>query len=290
MPWSPSRANARWRRRGGRAGDRRRPLPRAAPRHPLWRQGPAGDVGRHPDDVGRAPLREQRFDFDATVIRKLEEAGAVLCAKLAMVELAGAWATASPMPRSPAPGINPWNPGAWSGGSSSGSARPSRRDSSRSRSARRPGARSFPRWVLRHRGAPAELRPREPSRRHGALLDARQARAPLPHRRGLRPRAGTIAGTDPADPTTSDRPWSYEGADVAGRRFRFGVIKGVATGCDEAVRANFECSLDTLRGIGTCRGGGAAGAALGGDQPDHPGTWRPPAPSRTSSRAGRSRS
>src|SRR5258705_5370648 len=42
-----------------------------------------------PTTWGAAPYREQRFDFDATVIRKLEAAGTVLCAKLAMIELAG---------------------------------------------------------------------------------------------------------------------------------------------------------------------------------------------------------
>ena len=63
----------------------------------------------------------QRFDFDATVIRKLEEAGAVLCAKLAMVELAGGMGYRQPHASFTGPGINPWHPDAWSGGSSSGS-------------------------------------------------------------------------------------------------------------------------------------------------------------------------
>src|SRR5262245_26449889 len=42
-----------------------------------------------PTTWGAAPYREQRFDYDATVIERLRAAGAVLCAKLAMVELAG---------------------------------------------------------------------------------------------------------------------------------------------------------------------------------------------------------
>ena len=70
-----------------------------------------------------------------------------------------------------------------------------------------------------------------------------------------------------------------------GRRFRFGVIKGVTTGCEEAVRANFERSLETLRGHRHRRGGGAAGPAVGGDHADHPARARRPARSRTSSRA-----
>ena len=42
-----------------------------------------------PTTWGAAPYKAQHFDFDATVIRRLEEAGAVLVAKLAMIELAG---------------------------------------------------------------------------------------------------------------------------------------------------------------------------------------------------------
>ena len=46
-------------------------------------------AGGIPTTWGAAPLRHQTFDYDATVIRKLCAAGAVLVAKLAMVELAG---------------------------------------------------------------------------------------------------------------------------------------------------------------------------------------------------------
>ena len=45
--------------------------------------------GGIPTTWGAYPLREQRFDYDATVVKKLEEAGSVLVAKLAMIELAG---------------------------------------------------------------------------------------------------------------------------------------------------------------------------------------------------------
>src|SRR4051812_32777715 len=38
---------------------------------------------------GATPYREQQFNEDATVIRRLREAGAILVAKLAMIELAG---------------------------------------------------------------------------------------------------------------------------------------------------------------------------------------------------------
>jgi aspartyl-tRNA(Asn)/glutamyl-tRNA(Gln) amidotransferase subunit A len=44
-----------------------------------------------PTTWGAEPFRKQVFNYDATVIRKLRDAGAVLLAKLAMVELAGSF-------------------------------------------------------------------------------------------------------------------------------------------------------------------------------------------------------
>ena len=71
---------------------------------------------------GAAPYAAQVFDYDATVIQKLEGVGAPLLGKLAMVELAGGpgyrYASAS----ATGPGLNPWDRSRWSGGSSSGSA------------------------------------------------------------------------------------------------------------------------------------------------------------------------
>lgn len=70
---------------------------------------------------GARPYASQVFDYDATVIRKLQKAGAPLVGKLAMVELAGGggyrYASASMF----GPGLNPWDRSRWSGGSSSGS-------------------------------------------------------------------------------------------------------------------------------------------------------------------------
>ena len=45
--------------------------------------------GGIPTTWGAAPFREQVFDYDAAVVRRLEDAGAPLAAKLAMVEIAG---------------------------------------------------------------------------------------------------------------------------------------------------------------------------------------------------------
>jgi aspartyl-tRNA(Asn)/glutamyl-tRNA(Gln) amidotransferase subunit A len=60
-----------------------------------------------------------------------------------------------------------------------------------------------------------------------------------------------IAGRDPSDPTTTDRPFRYDAAERRGGGFRFGVIRGVAEGCEDGMRANFEASLEALRKIGT---------------------------------------
>jgi len=70
---------------------------------------------------GAAPTRDQMIDHDATVIRKLREAGAILLGKLAMVEFAGCLGYRYADASLQGPGRNPWNPGRWTGGSSSGS-------------------------------------------------------------------------------------------------------------------------------------------------------------------------
>jgi aspartyl-tRNA(Asn)/glutamyl-tRNA(Gln) amidotransferase subunit A len=70
---------------------------------------------------GAIPLREQVFDFDATVVTRLREAGAVLLGKCAMVELAGGLGYRFADASVSGPGRNPWNPSRWTGGSSSGS-------------------------------------------------------------------------------------------------------------------------------------------------------------------------
>jgi aspartyl-tRNA(Asn)/glutamyl-tRNA(Gln) amidotransferase subunit A len=70
---------------------------------------------------GATPFASQSFDYDATLVRKLQDAGGVLLGTLAMIELAGGlgynvpWASATGAAR------NPWDTGRWSCGSSSGS-------------------------------------------------------------------------------------------------------------------------------------------------------------------------
>lgn len=70
---------------------------------------------------GAKPYAAQVFDYDAAVLQKLEKTGALLIGKLSMVELAGGGGYVSTGASLFGPGLNPWNPGRWSGGSSSGS-------------------------------------------------------------------------------------------------------------------------------------------------------------------------
>lgn len=75
----------------------------------------------YPTSWGAGPLKDQTFDDDAAVVVKLRDAGAVLCAKLSMVELAGGFGYQQADASFTGAGLNAWNPEHWSGGSSSGS-------------------------------------------------------------------------------------------------------------------------------------------------------------------------
>ncbi len=207
--------------------------------------------GGIPTTWGAAPFRSQTFDYDATVIRQLEAAGAVLAAKLAMVELAGGMGYRQPNASFTGPGICPWDLNTWSGGSSSGSG-----------AAVSAGLVAFAigseTWgsIL----SPASncgiagLRPTYGRvSRYGAMalswtLDKLGPLCLTADDCGLVLEA--IAGADPHDPTTSHRPYTYN-ADPAGRRFRLGVLKDVTEGVNEAVGANFALALEVLKQVAT---------------------------------------
>jgi aspartyl-tRNA(Asn)/glutamyl-tRNA(Gln) amidotransferase subunit A len=76
----------------------------------------------HPTTWGAKPYAGQVFEETATVLQKLDKTGSVLIAKLAMVELAGGGDYRIAGASMFGPGLNPWDPTRWSGGSSSGSA------------------------------------------------------------------------------------------------------------------------------------------------------------------------
>jgi aspartyl-tRNA(Asn)/glutamyl-tRNA(Gln) amidotransferase subunit A len=70
---------------------------------------------------GAPPFRDQVPDHDATVINRLREAGAILVAKLSMIELAGGGGYSSPAASLQGATRCPYNLDYWAGGSSSGS-------------------------------------------------------------------------------------------------------------------------------------------------------------------------
>jgi aspartyl-tRNA(Asn)/glutamyl-tRNA(Gln) amidotransferase subunit A len=75
----------------------------------------------YPTTWGAKPYAKQTFDDDATVVRRLREAGAVLVGKAAMIEIAGGFGYRYGSASLTGPCKNPWNEKHWAGGSSSGS-------------------------------------------------------------------------------------------------------------------------------------------------------------------------
>ena len=75
----------------------------------------------YPTTWGARPYANQRFDFDAAVIKRLHDAGAVLLGKAAMIELAGGMGYRYGTASLQGGAKNPWNETCWTCGSSSGS-------------------------------------------------------------------------------------------------------------------------------------------------------------------------
>lgn len=203
----------------------------------------AGD----PTTWGAAPYRAQRFDFDATVVQRLTSAGAVLVAKLAMIELAGGFGYRQADASFTGPARTPWNLAYWAGGSSSG-----------------PGAAVSAALVPFAIGSetwgsivtPAAfsgitgLRPTYGRvSRHGAMALSWSMDKIGPMCRTADDCAmvlAAIAGRDPQDTATVDREFSWSPETVRRRRFRIGVLKHATAGVQPEVAANFERSLGTV--------------------------------------------
>ncbi|HYP54307.1 MAG TPA: amidase, partial [Pyrinomonadaceae bacterium] len=218
-----------------------------------------------PTTWGAAPYKDQRFDFDGTIVRKLREAGAVLVAKLAMIELAGGMGYNQADASLTGACRTPWNLDYWSGGSSSGPGSAAAAGlvgfaigSETSGSIITPAAFCGVSGFRPTYGAVS---------RYGAMalcwtLDklgpicrsAEDCRLVL----------GAVAGRDPLDPTSRDFPAgsptaTTNGALVAsptgsGRRrarasarLRVGVMKDSYEKAQPEVRENFLRSLDVLR-------------------------------------------
>ncbi len=204
---------------------------------------------------GATPYINQVFDYDATVVKKLQNAGAVMVAKLAMVELAGGFGYNNPDASFTGPGRTPWNKDYWSGGSSSG-----------------PGAATAAALVAFSIGSETSGSIITPSAfcgisglrptygrvsRHGAMalswtLDKLGPMCRTAEDCGLV--LAAIAGRDPLDPTSDPRPFTYPERPqpaargrARGKRFRIGVIKGSADHVQPEVKKNFEDSIEVLR-------------------------------------------
>ena len=206
--------------------------------------------GGIPTTWGAAPFKDRCLEYDATVIERLEQAGAVLVAKLAMVEFAGGMGYRQPNASFTGPGISPWAPDAWSGGSSSGSG-------SAVGAGCVPFAIGSETWgsIL----SPSTycsisgLRPTYGRvSRHGAMalcwtLDKLGPMALTADDCGLV--LDAIAGVDARDATTIDRPYRYDaGAD---RRFRFALVRGSVDATEPGVRDAVAAALDTLKTLGS---------------------------------------
>ena len=206
-----------------------------------------------PTTWGAQPYRDQVFDYDATVVERLRAAGAVLVAKLAMVELAGGMGYNHADASFTGPGLSPWNTKFWSGGSSSG-----------------PGAAVAAGLVPFAIGSetsgsiltPASycgvtgLRPTYGRvSRHGAMALCWTLDKLGPMGRSADDCAlvlAAIAGKDALDESAADVPFAYASAPMPpAAKLRLAVPKGVTEKVQPEVRENFEKALGVLAPIAT---------------------------------------
>lgn len=201
-----------------------------------------------PTTWGAAPFKNQVFDYDATLVKKLTEAGAVLVAKLSMVELAGGFNYNSADASFTGPGRTPWNTKFWSGGSSAGS-----------------GAAVAAGLVAFAIGSETSgsiicpsafcgvsgLRPTYGRvSRHGAMALCWTLDKLGPICRTADDCAlilGVISGIDPLDASSIDKPFVYTNNSDSKKRFKLGIIKGCYQGAQQAVKENFISSIEVLR-------------------------------------------
>jgi len=205
-----------------------------------------------PTTYGAEPYRNQVFDYDATVIQRLMKAGAVLVAKLAMVELAGGFGYNNADASFTGPGRTPWNTEFLSGGSSSG-----------------PGAAVGAGLVPFAIGSETSGSILTPSSFCGVsglrptygAVSRRGAMALCWTLDKLGPMCrtaadcntvfGEIIGLDDNDPTTISVKWIASSMHAANKRkARIATVKGTYDRVQPAVRDNFLKSVDALKSLG----------------------------------------
>jgi aspartyl-tRNA(Asn)/glutamyl-tRNA(Gln) amidotransferase subunit A len=201
-----------------------------------------------PTTWGAAPYRHQVFDYDATVVQRLQRAGAILVAKLAMVELAGGMGYNTADASFTGPGRTPWNLDYWSGGSSSGSG-----------AAVAAGLVAF---AIGSETSGSILTPAafcgisglRPTyglvSRYGAMalcwtLDKLGPMCRTADDCGIV--LAAISGRDPKDPSSVARKFTYEAPLFPTRRLRVGIVKGALDSVQPEVRKNFEEAVDVLK-------------------------------------------
>ena len=201
-----------------------------------------------PTTWGCAPYKTRVIDRDATVVTRLRDAGAVLAAKLAMVELAGGMGYRQANASLTGPGLNPWDPSLWSGGSSSGSG-------SAVAAGLVPFAIGTETWGSITTPCSfcglTGLRPTYGRvSRSGAMalswtLDKVGPMTRSAHDCGLV--LDAIAGPDPDDPSASDRPYQYPPAENPGRQFKLAILKDGVAKAHPDVKAHFERALAVMK-------------------------------------------
>jgi aspartyl-tRNA(Asn)/glutamyl-tRNA(Gln) amidotransferase subunit A len=207
-------------------------------------------VTGYPTTWGAAPLRDQRFVYDAYVITSMREAGAVLTAKLAMVELAGGFGYEQPNAALTGPAHNAWDKGRWAGGSSSGSG-------SAVAAGCVPLAIGTETWGSIH--VPAAFNGITGFRPTYGLVSRSGAMALSWSMDKIGPMARSaadceemllaLAGHDQRDPTTLTRP---PFTPIPRRNgLRFATLAGAEEGVDEDVLERYQAALQVFRSIGS---------------------------------------
>jgi aspartyl-tRNA(Asn)/glutamyl-tRNA(Gln) amidotransferase subunit A len=204
----------------------------------------------YPTTWGAAPLRDQMFDEDAAVVGRLKEAGAVLVAKLATVELAGGFGYDQSKAAWTGSALNARDPSRWAGGSSSGSG-------AAVAAGLVPFAIGTETWgsIV----VPACLNGVVGFRPTSGLVSRRGAMALSWSMDKIGPLAtsaldcatvlAAIAGPDPDDAAAPNAgPFA---ADPRRGGYRIGVPRGAGEGCDPGVGAAFDRALAKLAGLGT---------------------------------------